>query len=140
MKEADAELFISALQKEISDHELLDHWYIVKRSTIPTTAKTIQAIWSFKRKLFPDGRLNKHKARLCAHGGMQERGENYWGEYSPVGNMITARLLLSLCNIHKLESKSIGFVLAFPQAEWNFRLVLSLMKLSTVTVAIMFLN
>ena len=64
MKEADAELFISALQKEISDHELLDHWSIVKRSTIPSTAKTIQAIWSFKQKRFTDGCLNKHKARL----------------------------------------------------------------------------
>ena len=30
--------------------------------------------------------------------------------------MLTVRLLLALCNIHKLESKSIDFVLAFPQA------------------------
>ena len=29
--------------------------------------------------------------------------------------MLTVRLLLALCNIHKLESKSIDFVLAFPQ-------------------------
>ena len=49
MKEAAAELFIAAIQKEISDHELHDHWSIVKQSTIPSTAKTIQAFWSFKR-------------------------------------------------------------------------------------------
>ena len=30
--------------------------------------------------------------------------------------MLTVRLLLALCNIHKLESKSIDFVLSFPQA------------------------
>ena len=48
---------------------------------------------------------------------MQEWGENYWETYSPVVNMLTVRLLLDLCNIHKLESKSIDFVLAFPQAD-----------------------
>ena len=31
--------------------------------------------------------------------------------------MLTVRLLLALCNIHKLESRSIDFVLAFPQAD-----------------------
>ncbi len=39
------------------------------------------------------------------------------GEYSPVVNMLMVRLLLALCNIHGLESKSINFVLAFPQAD-----------------------
>lgn len=70
--------FITAMEKEIRDHEERGHWTIVERSSIPATAKTIKAIWSFKRKRFPDGRLNKHKARLCAHGGMQKWGENYW--------------------------------------------------------------
>ena len=87
------------------------------RSTIPTGVKTIQAIWSFKRKRYPDGTLNKHKARLCAHGGMQQWGVSYWETYSPVVNMLTVRLLLALCNIHGLHSKSIDFVLAFPQAD-----------------------
>ena len=31
--------------------------------------------------------------------------------------MLTVRLLLALCNIHGLESKSIDFILAFPQAD-----------------------
>ena len=31
--------------------------------------------------------------------------------------MLTVRLLLALCNIHKLKSKSIDFVLVFPQAD-----------------------
>ena len=65
------------------------------------------------------GRLNKHKARIYAHRGMQEWGENYWEAYSPVVNMLTVRLLLALSNIHKLESNYIDFVLAFPQADLN---------------------
>ena len=117
MRQDDRGLFLEAMEKEVQDHEKRDHWSLVLRSTIPRGIKTIQAIWSFKRKRFPDGTLNKHKARLCAHGGMQEWGENYWETYSPVVNMLSVRLILAIAHIHKLDSKSIDFVLAFPQAE-----------------------
>ena len=73
MKEDDASEFIKAME-EVRDHESRGHWEIIKRSSVPLGTKTIQAIWSFKRKRFPDGTLNKHKARLCAHGGMQQWG------------------------------------------------------------------
>jgi hypothetical protein len=117
MRQEDRGSFVEAMIKEVQDHEERGHWILVLRSTIPKGVKTIQAIWSFKRKRFPDGTLNKHKARLCAHGGMQRWGENYWETYSPVVNMLTVRLILTIAHIHKLESKSIDFVLAFPQAE-----------------------
>ena len=109
--------FVEAMEKEVEDHEGRGHWIMVPCSTIPSGNKPIKAIWSFKRKRFPDGRLNKHKARLCAHGGMQRWGENYWETYSPVVNMISVKLLLVIAKIHGLESKSIDFVLAFPQAD-----------------------
>ena len=56
--------------------------------------KTIQAIWSFKRKRYPDGTLNKHKARLCAHDSMQQWGVSYSQPF------LINRLLqfLGLCN------------------------------------------
>jgi hypothetical protein len=74
----DAYLFVEAMQKEVADHELRNHWTIVHCSTRPRTAKPIQAIWSFKRKQCPDDTLVKHKPRLCAHGRMQQGGTNYW--------------------------------------------------------------
>jgi hypothetical protein len=77
------------MQKEVIDHEKNEHWELVSRSEIPPATKTILAIWSFKRKRFPDRRLQKHKARLCAHGGMQKWGIDYWESYSPVINWIT---------------------------------------------------
>eukprot|EP00956_Cyclotella_meneghiniana_P022895 scaffold43790_cov38-Cyclotella_meneghiniana.AAC.11 len=119
MRQDDREQFLEAMMKEFKDHEERDHWDLFLRSTVPRSAKTIKAIWSFKRKRFPDGTLNKHKARLCAHGGMQQWGENYWETYSSVVNMLTVRLILAIAHIHKLDSKSIDFVLAFPQAELN---------------------
>ena len=59
---------------EIEDHETREHWVTYKREEIPKGHKTIMAIWSFKRKRFPDGTIMKYKARLCAHGGMQQWG------------------------------------------------------------------
>jgi hypothetical protein len=113
----DAHLFVEAMQKEVTDHELRNHWTIVRCSTAPRTTKPIQAIWSFKHKHCPDGTLVKHKARLCAHGRMQQWGTNYWETYSPVVNMVTVCLILLLTWMYKLESKAIHFFLAFPQAD-----------------------
>jgi hypothetical protein len=112
----DAHLFVEAMQKEVADHELRNHWTIIHCSTVSKTAKLIQAIWSFKRKQCPDGTLVKHKARLWAHGRMQQWGTNYWETYSPVVNMVTVHLILLLARIYKLDLKAIDFVLAFPKS------------------------
>ncbi len=77
MQQPDSAQFIEAMAKKIHNHEAHDHWEIVRCNTIPPGHKTIQAIWSFKRKRFPNGTLNKHKAQLCAHGGMQQWGVSY---------------------------------------------------------------
>ncbi len=113
----DREQFVTAMQKEIDDHEKRNHWDIVLRSSMPKEMKTIMAIWSFKRKRFPDGTLNKHKARLCAHGGQQQWGVNYWETYAPVVNWISVRFLLIISELAGLETQALDFVLAFPQAD-----------------------
>ena len=66
--------FILAMMKEIIYHENRSHWHLFARSKIPQGHKKILGIWSFKRKRFLDGRINKHKSRLCAHGVIQQRG------------------------------------------------------------------
>ena len=117
LKEDDRAEFIKAMQKEIDDHESRGHWSIVDRSQLPSKMKTILAIWSFKRKRKPDGTIIKHKARLCAHGGMQQWGINFWETYAPVVNWLSVRTLLILSLVLGLETRSIDFVLAFPQAD-----------------------
>ena len=87
----------------------------IEKTKSPADGSRIGDILTFTR--LPDGTLNKHKARLCAHGGMQQWGDNYWETYSPVVNMLSVRLLLSLAKIYNLDSKAIDFVLAFPQAD-----------------------
>jgi len=117
LQEPDYHDFIKAMVHEVEDHESRDHWTCMRRSDMPENTKTIMSIWSFKRKRYPDGMLNKHKARLCDHSGMQTWGTSYWKTYAPVVNWASVCLLLAVAKIHKLPSKSIGFVLAFPQAD-----------------------
>ena len=57
----------------------------------------------------------KHKSRLFANGVMQKWVVNYWETYATVVNWISVRSLLALAIIHEFPSRSIDFVLAFPQ-------------------------
>lgn len=116
MAQPDSSEFVEAMMKEVQDFTEREHWKLVKRSNIGD-AKTIKAIWSFKRKRRPDGSLIKHKARLCAHGGMSVYGEHYWETYAPVVNWMSVRLMLIFAEINKLHTRSIDFTLAFPQAD-----------------------
>eukprot|EP00956_Cyclotella_meneghiniana_P017113 scaffold27601_cov69-Cyclotella_meneghiniana.AAC.2 len=73
----------------------------IEKTKSPADGSRIGDILTFTR--LPDGTLNKHKARLCAHGGMQQWGVNYWESYAPV--------------LTGLETKALEFVLAFPQED-----------------------
>ncbi len=53
--------FMIAMMEEVKAHEVNDHWEVVHRSEVGN-CKTILAIWLHKRKWYPDGTLNKHKA------------------------------------------------------------------------------
>ena len=48
---------------------------------------------------------------------MHQWGINYWETYTLVVNWISVRFLLILSEIVGLESRTIDFVLTFPQAE-----------------------
>ena len=117
LKQNDIKEYVAAMVKEIHDHESQDHWELFQRKDLPKNAKTILSVWAFKLKRYPDGRVMKYKGCLNAHGGMQRWGVDYWETYAPVVNSISVRLLIALLVIHKLETKSIDFVLSFPQAD-----------------------
>ena len=116
-KQDDRTEFIKAMKVEIEDYEQRDHWNLFDRSKIPKGHKSILAIWSFKRKRLPDGTITKYKAKICAHGEMQQWGVDFWETYAPVVNWLSVRTFLVLSILHGYHSRSIDFVLAFLQAE-----------------------
>jgi hypothetical protein len=65
-------------------------------SELPFDCKPIGCKWVFKKKLRPDGTIDKYKARLVTKGYTQKEGEDFFDTYSPVARMTTIRVLLPL--------------------------------------------
>jgi hypothetical protein len=121
LREDDHKQFFQAMEVELEDHEERNHWTLMERKDLSLGTKTIMAIWSFKQKRFPDGSLNKHKARLCAHGGQQTWGLDYWDTYAPVVTWASVCLLLIVTKIYGLQSKSIDLFWLFLRQIWTYQ-------------------
>jgi len=55
MKAHDKDEFIKAMEKEINDLTMTKVWTLIRKSDMPSDAKLIRLIWSFKRKRNPLG-------------------------------------------------------------------------------------
>lgn len=117
MSAPDAEDFYNAMDKELLTLVDDDFFDIMPLSKMKPNHKLIPMTWSFKRKHTPSGELLKHKARLCAHGGRQRCGIDFWNICAPVVNWGTVRLLLTLSSLKGCKTRHIDYVLAFTQAE-----------------------
>ena len=125
-QQPDKPQFITAMQKEISDQEGRKHWKLVHRLKTKG-AKMIMAIWYFRRKRENIiGKVTKYKYRICAHSVMQEKGIDYWETYAPVVQWTSVRIMLTLAAIKNLHTKSINFVLAYPQADLDVDIFMEL--------------
>jgi hypothetical protein len=70
-----------------------------------------------KKKLRPDGTIEKYKTRLVAKGYTQKKGEGYFDTYSPVARLTTIRVLLSLAASHGLLIHQMDVKTAFLNGE-----------------------
>ena len=67
----------------------------------------------FKKKLRPDGTIEKYKARLVAKGYTQKECEDFFDTYSPVARLTTTRALLSLATSYGLIVHQMDVKIAF---------------------------
>jgi hypothetical protein len=60
--------------------------------------------WVFKKKLRPDGTIDKYKARLMDKDYTQKEGKDFFNTYLPVARLITIHVLLSFWLPHMVFS------------------------------------
>ena len=67
----------------------------------------------FKRKLKPDGTIDKFKARLVAKGYKQKHNVDYFNTYSPVTRIASIRILFAIASSYKLVVHQMDVKIAF---------------------------
>ncbi|PKU62451.1 Retrovirus-related Pol polyprotein from transposon TNT 1-94 [Dendrobium catenatum] len=72
-------------------------WILVPH---PPNKPILGCKWTYKKKVLPNGKLDRYKARLVALGYNQQLGINYTETFSPVAKMTTIRILLTLA-VHR---------------------------------------
>nr|AAU90206.1 putative polyprotein [Oryza sativa Japonica Group] len=110
----DADYWKEAVRSEMNSIIANGTWEVTER---PYGCKPVGCKWVFKKKLRPDGTIEKYKARLVAKGYTQKEGEDFFDTYSPVARLTIIRVLLSLAASHGLLVHQMDVKTAFLNGE-----------------------
>ena len=108
MKRADKQLWLSAMEDELSALQEQGTWQIVPR---PQGRKIISTKWVLRIKWNPEKTVPLYKARLCARGFTQVYGVDFDETYSPTLSKAGLRLILAVAvqlgmHIHSVDCKN----------------------------------
>ncbi|KAK3124899.1 hypothetical protein QOZ80_7BG0595810 [Eleusine coracana subsp. coracana] len=110
----DADDWKEAVHSEMDSILSNGTWEVVDR---PYGCKPVGCKWVFKKKLKPDGTIDKYKARLVAKGYTQKEGKDLFDTYSPVARLTTISVLLALAASHGLIVHQMDVKTAFLNGE-----------------------
>nr|ABA96872.1 retrotransposon protein, putative, Ty1-copia subclass [Oryza sativa Japonica Group] len=110
----DADYWKEAVRSEMDSIMSNDTWEVVE---YPYGCKPVGCKWVFKKKLRPDGTIEKYKVRLVAKDYTQKEGEDFFDTYSLVARLTTIRLLLALAASHGLLVHQMDVKTAFLNGE-----------------------
>lgn len=85
----------------------------------PRDKKILTCRWVFKRKILPDGTVDKYKARLVARGHTQKSGIDYDEVFAPVARYETIRTLLAASVHAEMHVHEMDVIAAYVQGELN---------------------
>jgi hypothetical protein len=96
----DGNLWKKAMEEEMASLDKNEAWDLVE---LPTRRNPIGSKWVFKKKLNAEGKVEKYKARLVAKGYSQVEGIDFGQIFSPVANLTSRILLLSVATTFDFE-------------------------------------
>ncbi|GAU49932.1 hypothetical protein TSUD_408340 [Trifolium subterraneum] len=95
----DADLWQEAINDEMDSLESNKTWHLVD---FPPGCKPIGCKWILKKKLKPDGTVEKYKARLLAKGFRQRENIDFFDTFSPVTRITSIRVFISIATLYNL--------------------------------------
>ncbi|KAL0366815.1 UNVERIFIED_CONTAM: Retrovirus-related Pol polyprotein from transposon TNT 1-94 [Sesamum radiatum] len=99
MASSDAKQWKEAVKSEMDSIVSSRTWVLVY---LPPRCTTIGCKWIFKKKLKPNGTVDKFKARLVAKSFKPKDRIHYFDTYSPVTRLTTIRVLIALASVFNL--------------------------------------
>ena len=79
----------------------------------PLGCKTIGYKWVLRKKLKPDGSIDKFKAKLVAKGFKQKTNLDFFDTFSPVTRITSIKLLIAIAAIFYLKIHQMDVKTAF---------------------------
>ena len=106
-----------ACKKEL--HMLVDKkhaWYVIE---CQLRMNVLPSSWAFRCKRYPDGSVQKLKARFCTRGDKQVESIDYFDTFAPIINWTMVRLKLILTLILNLATCQVDYTAAFIHSPIN---------------------